>query len=175
MLNELYMSTDDPVVVVESTQERDATAAITATETLPPMERTHTSSPGHDTSSRLGGALRAEKSRLQWARWRGRIKVVLAAIVIVVLVGAAGLMGKRYLPALLTKLTTPAPPPTPIMKNQEKPVPAPAPPPPSKPVKKKPGRKAKATGASAPAAGEEPAKPAPPAAGDAPLPPSDPQ
>ena len=61
------------------------------------------------------------------------------------------------------------------MKNQEKPVPAPAPPPPaSKPVKKKPGRKAKATGASTPAAAEEPAKPAPPAApGDAPLPPAE--
>jgi serine/threonine-protein kinase len=173
MLTELYMSNDEPVVIVESTQEREPTAAITATETLPPMERTSPSSPGQD-SSRLGGALRAEKSRLQWARWRGRVKVALAAVVVVVLVGAAVLVGRRYLPALLTKLTAPAPPPTPIMKNQEKPVPAPAPPPPaSKQVKKKPGRKAKATGASAPAAAEEPAKPAPPAApGDAPLPPS---
>ena len=175
MSTELYMSSDEPLVVVESTQEREPTAAITATETLPPMERTSPSSPGQD-SSRLGGALRAEKSRLQWARWRGRVKVALAAIVVVVLVGAAVLVGRRYLPALLAKLTAPPRPPTAIMKNQEKPVPAPAPPPPAKPVKKKPGRKAKATSASTPAAAEEPARSAPPVApGDAPLPPSDTQ
>jgi len=152
---------------VEATQEREPTAAITATETLPPMERTSASHPSHD-SNRLTGALRAEKSRLQWARWRIRIKTVLAAFVVAVLVGAAVIVGRRYLPALLS---SPPPAPTPVMKNQEAPAPAPAAAPPaSKPVKKKPGRKAKA---SAPAAGEEPAsKPPAPATGDAPLPPS---
>ena len=48
MLHELYLSTDEPVVVVEATQEREPTAAITATETLPPMERTSASHPGQD-------------------------------------------------------------------------------------------------------------------------------
>jgi serine/threonine-protein kinase len=171
MLHELYLTEEDPVVVVDATQEREATAAITATETLPPVERSISGSASD--GSRLEGALRAEKSRLQWARWRGRIKVLLAAIVVAVLVGGAVLAGKRYLPALLT---SPPPPPTPVIKNQEPPVP-PAAPPPVKVTKKKPPRKGKgkeAATASAPgSADEETSKPTAP--GDAPLPPSEAQ
>jgi serine/threonine protein kinase len=171
LLTELYLSTDEPVVVVEATQEREPTAAITATETLPPMERTSASHPSHD-GNRLTGALRAEKSRLQWARWRVRVKAVLAVFVLVVLVGAAVVVGRRYLPALLA--SPPAAAPTPFIKNQEAPKPAPAPAPPATKVvkKKQTGRKGKTSAASAPAADEPAAKSPPVAPGDAPLPPS---
>jgi eukaryotic-like serine/threonine-protein kinase len=172
MLHDLYLSTDEPVVVVEATQEREPTAAITATETLPPAERTSASHPSHD-GNRLTGALRAEKSRLQWARWRGRIKLAMTAFVVAVMVGAAVLAGRRYLPALLA--SPPAAAPAPFIKNQEAPKPAPAPAPPAKAVvkKKQTGRRGKSSATSAPTPADEPATKVPATApGDAPLPPS---
>ena len=171
MLHELYLATDEPVVVVEATQEREPTAAITATETLPPMERSSGTSSSPD-ANRLTGALKAEKSRLEWARWRGRVKGAMAAFVVAVMVGAAVLAGRRYLPALLA--SPPAAAPTPFIKNQEAPRPATAPAPPTKTAvkKKQPGRKGRSSAASAPAAEEPAAKTPAPAPGDATLPPS---
>ena len=170
LLRELYMAVDaDPLVVVDATdQDKDnleRTVAITSTDTMAPAELTHTRSgrPEHETQL-LEGVVRAERSRLEWRRWRARIKVMFAALAIAALVGAVAYAGKRYLPALLRR---PPPPPMPIIKNQEPPAPAAPPTPPPKPAKKKPTRKTKSH-APTPAAGEA----SPPAGTDAPLPPS---
>ena len=67
----------------------EQTIAITSTETLPPIEHTHTvRHTAKRRQTRMDGVLRAERSRLQWMRWRARIKVMLAALAIAVVVGA---------------------------------------------------------------------------------------
>jgi len=177
MLHALYLA-DDPLVVVDASDEKDAlerTIAITSTDTMPPADQTRTGHhPGtarEETQSRMDNVVRAERSRLERMRWMARIKVTLIALVGAVVIGAAAYAAKKYLPDLLKR--PPAPPPTPVMKNQETAPPAPsakALPPTIKAVPKKKDRSShKSKGRAAAAPTEEPAeKPVE----DAPMPPS---
>jgi serine/threonine protein kinase len=173
MLRDLYMAVDDQLVVIDAADEKEAleqTIAITATATLPPTEHTGTIRQRHkeETQIRMDKVLHAERSRLQWARLRARVKAALLALTVACLVGAAAFAGKRYLPGLLKR---PPPPPMPIMKNQELPAAAPAPPPaPVKPPKKKAPAHAKSKSHGAAPAGEGTVTP--PSGEDAPLPPT---
>jgi len=174
MLRELYMAGDDPLVVIDTDDDKenlDQTVAITSTTTLPPMEQARVAKAKEETQTRMDTVLRAERSRLERKRWVGRFKGLFVVILVAVGIGAAGLAAKKYLPEA-KKLLRPAPPPSmPIMKNQEPPVPAPKAPPKEKTVKKKPpaahGKKGHGAGSSD--THEEPSKPA---GEDAPLPPS---
>ena len=76
LLHELYLPADEPVVVVEDDRTtREPTMAITATETLPPTERTPPATPRPRDAS-AEGALRAETSRAAVRRaGAGRIKI----------------------------------------------------------------------------------------------------
>jgi serine/threonine protein kinase len=160
MLRDLYMAGDEPLVVIDAGDDKEnleQTIAITSTETLPPIEQTHTVRHKEETQTRMDGVLRAERSRLQWMRWRARIKVTIAALVIAVVVGAVAFAAKKFLPPLLTRLTR-SQPPTPVMTNQMPPTAAPAPakappPAPAKQVKKRP-KKGKGHASSSSAAEE---------------------
>jgi serine/threonine protein kinase len=131
LLHDLYMASDDPLVVIDAADEKDAmerTIAITSTDTLPPTEHTRTGMRAKDeTQTRMDTVLRAERSRLERRRWLGRIKVTVATLAVMVVIGALAFAAKKYLPDLLKRS---APPPAPVMKNQE----APAPPPTAKPA-----------------------------------------
>ena len=130
MLRDLYMAGDEPLVVVDAGDDKEnleQTIAITSTETLPPTEQTHTVRHKEETQVRMDGVLRAERSRLQWMRWRARIKVTLAALAIAAVVGAIAFTAKRFVPGLVTRLVR-SPPPTPVMTNQMPPTAAPTPP-----------------------------------------------
>jgi serine/threonine protein kinase len=130
MLRDLYMAGDEPVVVVDVGDDKEnleQTIAITSTATLPPIEQTNTVRHKEETQVRMDGVLRAERSRLQWMRWRARIKVTFAALAIAVVIGAIAFAAKKFVPSLVTRLTRSAPP-TPVMTNQMPPTAAPAPP-----------------------------------------------
>jgi hypothetical protein len=153
LLRDLYMAGDEPLVVVEAgpddKENLEQTIAITSTETLPPIEQTHTVRHKEESQTRMDGVLRAERSRLQWMRWRARIKITFAALAIAVIVGAIAFAAKRFIPGMVTRLTRP-PPPTPVMTNQMPPTAAPTPPktPPPAPAKqvKKRSKKEKGKG-----------------------------
>jgi serine/threonine protein kinase len=172
LLRDLYMAGDEPLVVVDAVDDKEnleQTIAITSTETLPPTEHTHTVRHKEETQTRMDGVLRAERSRLQWMRWRARIKVTFAALAIAVVVGAIAFAAKKFLPILLTRSP---PPPTPVMKNQMPPTAAPAPAPapaPVKQAKKRPKKgKGHAPSSSSSSSAAEEALPG----GDATLPPT---
>ena len=122
LLREMYLSGDDPLVVVDAGDDKenlDRTVAITSTDTLPPAEHTRSTRPEHETQL-LDGVVRAERSRLQWARWRGRLKIAMLVLAMATLLGAVAFAAKKFLPDLLRR--PPPPPPTPmqtIMQNQE--------------------------------------------------------
>ena len=171
LLRDLYMAGDEPLVVVDAGDDKenlDQTIAITSTETLPPIEQTHTLRHKEETQVRMDGVLRAERSRLKWMRWRSRIKVTMAALAIAAVVGAIAFTAKKFVPGLVTRLVR-SPPPTPVMTNQMPPVAAPKPPPPPAPVKqvKKRPKKGKGPGSAASSAAEEAAP-----SGDETLPPT---
>src|SRR5262245_31042331 len=67
LLRELYMAGDDPLVVVDASDEKenlDQTIAITSTTTLPPTEQTRTAMRQKDeTQVRMDGVLKAERTR----------------------------------------------------------------------------------------------------------------
>ena len=158
MLRDLYMAGDEPLVVIDAGDDKenlDQTVAITSTETLPPIEQTNTVRHKEESQTRMDGVLRAERSRLQWMRWRARIKVTFAALAIAVVVGAIAFAAKKFVPGLVTRLVR-SPPPTPVMTNQMPPVAAPKPPPPPAPIKqvKKRPKKEKGKGHSSSAAEE---------------------
>ena len=175
MLRDLYMAGDEPLVVIDAGDDKEnleQTIAITSTETLPPIEQTNTVRHKEESQTRMDGVLRAERSRLQWMRWRARVKVTMAALAIAVVVGAIAFAAKKFVPPLVTRLTR-SPPPTPVMKNQMPPVAAPTPPPapaPVKQVKKRP-KKEKEKGKGHPSASSSAAEEAVPG-GDATLPPT---
>jgi serine/threonine protein kinase len=133
LLHALYQAGDDPLIVVDASDEKDAlerTIAITSTETLPPSEQTrttgrHAGQPGHpghpkreETQTRMDGVLRAERSRLERLRWVARLKVTTIALTAAVALGAVAYAAKKYLPDLLRR---PPPTATPVIKNQEAP------------------------------------------------------
>jgi hypothetical protein len=174
LLREMYLAGDDPLVVVDAADDKenlDRTVAITSTDTLPPTEHTRSTRPEHETQL-LDGVVRAERSRLEWARWRARLKVFMAVLTVATLLGAVAFAAKKFLPDLLRRAPPAAPAPMQtIMKNQEMPVPGAkakgTSPGPAKPaIKKHPGR-VKGKG-HAPAGAEEAAPTSP----DAPLPPT---
>jgi serine/threonine protein kinase len=178
MLHDLYMSGDDPLVVVDASDEKeslDRTVAITSTTTLPPTEQTRVGRANEGTQARMDDVLRAERARLGRLRWVARVKVMLAALAIAVVIGAAAFAGKKYLPDLLKRATAPSAPTTPIIDNQQPAAPAKTPPPaPAKTGKKKPppekhGRSKGHGSSSSKPSGDESTTTAP---GDAPLPPS---
>jgi eukaryotic-like serine/threonine-protein kinase len=162
LLQDLYMPSDDPVVVVEEDPDhRTATAtgmsAGTATGSRPGSgstpERTTASSWRAERESQvMGDALRAERARLQRTRWKGRAKIAAIAIAIGALAGGIALVVKRYAPIAVQVLTLPQPPP--VMPNQTTPAPKPEPPP-VKAVKKKGKKKPKPTEAAADSAPAE--------------------
>ena len=125
MLHDLYMAGDDPLVVIDASDEKDAlerTIAITSTDTLPPAEHTRTGiRPKEETQSRMDTVLRAERTRLERKRWLGRVKAVVATVVVMAVIAGLAFVGKKYLPELLKR---PPPPPAPVIKNQEAPAPA---------------------------------------------------
>ena len=132
LLHEVYTANDDPVVVIDAADEKDAlehTIAITSTTTLAPADQTRSARAKDETHIRMENVLRAERSRLERMRWVGRIKVLATAVAFVVMLGALAFAGKKFGPSLIRVIRAPAPPPTPIMKNQE----APAPPVPKTP------------------------------------------
>jgi serine/threonine protein kinase len=139
LLHEMYLAGDAPLVVVDASDDKENlehTIAITSTSTntQPAAEHTRTMRHKEETQIRMEGVLRAERSRLEWMRWRARIKVMVAALAIAVGIGAIAYAGKKYLPGLLKRSP---PPPAPVMKNQIEPEPQPPPPAaPVKPVKK---------------------------------------
>jgi serine/threonine protein kinase len=137
LLQELYMAGDDPLVIVDASDDKenlDRTVAITSTTTLPPTEHTRGAIPTKDeTQVRMDGVLRAERSRLQRVRWVARIKITLLVLAIATAVGAVAYLAKKYLPELLKR--PPPPPPPALIKNQEAAAPA-------EPAKKVPGAKA---------------------------------
>ena len=99
MLRDLYLAGDEPLVVVDAVDDKEnleQTIAITSTATLPPIEQTHTVRHKEETQTRMDGVLRAERSRLQWMRWRARIKVTIAALAIAVVVGAVAFAAKKF-------------------------------------------------------------------------------
>jgi serine/threonine-protein kinase len=177
LLHALYLAGDDPLVVIDAADEKDAmehTIAITSTDTMAPAEKTRTTGhhPGQakdETQIRMDNVLRAERSRLERKRWVARIKVTIIALLGAVAIGAAAYAAKKYLPDLLKRTT---PPPTPVMKNQEAPAAAPAAKPaavPLKPSKKRVPTTHKGKG-HAPAATTDEAADKP--VEDAPMPPS---
>jgi serine/threonine-protein kinase len=178
LLHELYVPNEDPVVVVEEEEAKTTIATTTTTTTgagsgsgsgsaVP--ERTSAGRRAEHDSSRLEGALRAERARLQRTRWRGRAKIAFIALAVGAVAGGLALGVKRLLP-IVKDVMKPAPPP--VTANQTQPAAQPQPPPPA-PVKptKKHVRKAKprptddaageAPGGNAPAApsGDTPATP----------------
>jgi serine/threonine-protein kinase len=174
MLHALYLAGDDPLVVIDAADEKDAlerTIAITSTETVAPADQTRTTSTRakEETQFRMDGVLKAERSRLERLRWVARLKITAVAMAAAVALGALAYAGKKYLPELLKR--APAPPAAPVMKNQEAPAPVPAKPAavPLKPSKKRVPTVHKGKGHAPAAATEEPAeKPVE----DAPMPPS---
>src|SRR4029079_10504607 len=94
LLHGLYSANDEPVVVIDAADEKDAlehTVAITSTQTLPPAEQTRSSilKAKDETHIRMEGVLRAERSRLERMRWVARVKVMFTALAFAVVVGAA--------------------------------------------------------------------------------------
>jgi serine/threonine protein kinase len=175
LLHGLYTATDEPVVVIDAADEKDAlehTVAITSTQTLPPAEQTRSSilKAKDETQIRMEGVLRAERSRLERMRWVGRVKVMFTALAFAAVVGAAAYAAKKYGPDLVKVVRRPGPAPTPVMQNQEAPAPPAAKPAPAKepakPAAKKPQRGAHRGKGHSTAAADENAAPAP----DAPLP-----
>jgi serine/threonine-protein kinase len=72
LLHDLYLASDDPLVVIDAADEReslDRTVAITSTTTLAPTEQTRTVRTREETQSRMDNVVRAERSRLQRGRW----------------------------------------------------------------------------------------------------------
>jgi serine/threonine protein kinase len=177
LLRDIYTANDEPVVVIDAADEKDAlehTVAITSTQTLPPAEQTRSVRAKDETQIRMENVLRAERSRLERLRWVGRIKVLVTAVAFVAMIGALAFAGKKFGPGLVRMIRPPPPPPTPIMKNQEAPAPptAKAAPPPAAKKDKKPTTHPHKGGkghAAAPAGQEASDKPA---SGDAPMPPS---
>ena len=169
LLHDLYMPSDDPVVVVEedpdhrtatatgmSTSTGTATGTASKSQSAPHPERTTASSwRAERETAAMGDALRAERGRLQRARWKGRAKIAAIALAIGGVGGGIALMAKRYVPIAVQVLKPPPAPP--VMPNQTSPAPPP-PPPPVKAVKKKGKKKAKATESAAEAAGAPPAE-----------------
>jgi len=175
LLHGLYSANDEPVVVIDAADEKDAlehTVAITSTQTLPPAEQTRSSilKAKDETHIRMEGVLRAERSRLERMRWVARVKVMFTALAFAVVVGAAAYAAKKYGPDLVKVVRRPGPAPTPVMQNQEAPAPPAAKPAPAKepakPAAKKPQRGAHRGKGHSTAAADENAAPAP----DAPLP-----
>jgi serine/threonine protein kinase len=172
LLRDIYTAGDEPVVVIDAADEKDAlehTVAITSTTTLPPAEQTRSVRAKEETHIRMENVLRAERSRLERMRWLGRIKVLLMALVFMGMIGALAFAGKKFGPSIIQAIRPPPPPPTPIMKNQEAPPPPVVKQPPTPPAKvgKKPTRPHKGGKSHAAAAsGDEAATPA----SDAPLP-----
>jgi len=127
MLHDLYMAGDDPLVVIDAADERDAlehTIAITSTDTQVPAEHTRTGMRAkEETQTRMDTVVRAERSRLERKRWLGKIKATIAIVIVMAVVAGLAYAGKKYLPDLLKR---PPPPPAPVVKNQEAPAPAPA-------------------------------------------------
>jgi serine/threonine-protein kinase len=181
LLHDMYMADDVPLVVVDAADDKeslDRTIAITSTTTLPPTEQTgpvrDRARAKEETQSRMGGVVRAERSRLERMRWVARIKVMMVALVIAVGIGAIAFAAKKFWPDMKKFVHPSGPPSTPIMKNQETPVPTPKPPPPPpKTVKKKPAPHGKTKGHEKSSSGAHEESATPPASGDAPLPPSD--
>jgi serine/threonine protein kinase len=170
LLRELYLGGDDPLVVIDASDDGEnleRTIAITSTETLPPVEQTRSTRPEHETQL-LDGVLRAERSRLQWARWRARLKVMIISLAVAAALGAVAFVAKKYLPELLRR--PPAAPGPEFIKNQYAPKPeqkaAPSPPVAKPPVKKRPHKAKAHTRGAAPAQADAPLSP------DAPLPPT---
>jgi serine/threonine protein kinase len=185
MLHALYLAGDDPLIVTDASDEKDAlerTIAITSTGTPPPAEQSRTTGrhagqlgqPGREeTQTRMDGVLRAERSRLERLRWVGRLKVTAIALVAAVGLGAIAYAAKKYLPDLLRR---PPPVATPVIQNQETPsTSTPAPKPtavPLKPTRKRiPSTTHKGKG-HGPAAASTDAPTEKPAVEDAPMPPS---
>ena len=179
LLRDLYQGqgqgNEEPLVVVDATDDKEnleQTIAITSTTTVPPAEHTMAVRHKEETQIRMDGVLKAERARLRWKRWRGRLKVTFVALVIAGALGAVAFVAKKYVPDLVKRATS-APPPMPVMKNQEADAPtakkAPAPTAAAKapPAKKHSERSKKKGRAAAAATGE-----APPPSGDATLPPS---
>src|SRR4029079_9583842 len=127
MLHDLYMAGDDPLVVIDAADERDAlehTIAITSTDTQVPAEHTRTGMRAkEETQTRMDTVVRAERSRLERKRWLGKSKATIAIVIVMAVVAGLAYAGKKYLPDLLKR---PPPPPAPVVKNQEAPAPAPA-------------------------------------------------
>jgi hypothetical protein len=145
LLHDLYVPNEDPVVVVEE-EEAKTTIATSTTHTATGSvsgsssgsavpERTSAGRGTEHDSSRLGGALRAERARLQRTRWRGRAKIAFIALAVGAAAGGLALGVKRVLP-IVKDVMKPAPPP--VTANQTKPAPEPPPPPaaPAKPARK---------------------------------------
>ena len=171
MLHDLYLAGDDPLVVIDESDDRenlDQTIAITSTTTLPPMEQARVAKAKEETQSRMDTVVRAERSRLERKRWVARMKVIFATVAIAAAVGAAAFGAKKYWPEAKKLLHPPPPPSEPIMKNQEPAAPAPKPPTPAKTVKRKPTHGKKSHGAAA----STDESPSPASGADAPLPPS---
>jgi hypothetical protein len=180
MLHALYLAGDDPLIVTDASDEKDAlehTIAITSTGTPPPAEHTrttgrHAGQPGREeTQTRMDGVLRAERSRLERLRWVARLKVTVIALVAAVALGAVAYAAKKYLPDLLRR---PPQQVTPVIKNQDAPATAaPAAKPnaiPGKATRKRVPSTHKTKG-HAPAAGT-PEEPTEKPVEDAPMPPS---
>lgn len=185
LLHDLYLPSEDPLVVVEEDDAKTTiatsthvTGTATGSDSRPASnpgsgvpERTSTSRRAEHDSTRLGGALRAERARLQRTRWRGRAKVAFVALAIGAAAGGMALGVQRLIP-VVKDLMKPAPAP-PLTANQTKPAPEPpAPPPPAAKPAKKHVRKAKPRPAEEPS-GEPPAA-SPPAAPATPPGPSSP-
>jgi hypothetical protein len=161
LLHDLYMPSDEPVVVVEEDPEH-STAAVTGTRPgsgPTQTERTTASSwrAEHETQA-MGGALRAERARLQRSRWKARAKIAAIAVALGAAAGGIALVAKRYVPIAVDVLKPPPPPP--VTPNQIAPQPkleVPAP----KPVKKrkKKAKPAAETAAETPPETETPATP----------------
>ena len=173
LLRDLYMAGDEPLVVVDACDDKEnleQTMAITSTATLPPIEQTSAARHKEESQTRMDGVLRAERSRLKWMRWRARIKVMVAALAIAVVIGAIAFAAKKFVPILLARRP---PPPTPVITNQVTPEAAAAkttpPPAPVKQVKKRSKKeKEKGKGHASPSSAAEDTVPS----GDATLPPT---
>ena len=140
--------------------DRDAAADRAARHTSPPQEETQIAD---------GRRAARRASRLQWARWRARIKVTLAALAVAVVVGAVAFAAKK-LPAGAADGSAAAAADAGDEEPGCRPWPAPNAPPPAAPQagQEAPGASAaRGQGRASPAAAEEAAPPA----GDATLPP----
>jgi eukaryotic-like serine/threonine-protein kinase len=108
LLHGLFVPPGEPLVVVDGT-----TAATGAdpprTPSAPPAPTDRMRPVRAGPGGRLGGALRAERARLVWERWRTRGKMALGAVAVGVAVGMAALAVRQYGPALLgTEAPAPA-------------------------------------------------------------------